>query len=74
MAICAIEDGTGRSITPGERESFARDFFAPAYVREAMQLACLMALMMEDDEDKKKRTHSGRGPTGHEPFRFLMRF
>ncbi len=73
MAICADEDRTGRSMTPGERESFVRGFFAPEYVRETMQLSCLMALMMED-EDEKQRTHSGRGPTGHELFGFLLRF
>jgi hypothetical protein len=61
-------------MTPGERESFARGFFAPEYVRETMQLSCLMALMMEDDEDEKRRVHSGRDPTGHELFRFLLRF
>jgi hypothetical protein len=58
----------------GERESFARGFFAPKYVRETMQLSCLRVLVMENDEDEKRRTHSGRGPTGHEPFRFLLRF
>jgi hypothetical protein len=61
-------------MTPGERESFARGFFAPKYFRETMQLSCLMALMVENDEDEKRRTHSGRGPIDHELFRFLLRF
>jgi hypothetical protein len=30
-----------------------------------------MALMMEDDEDEKQHTHSGRGPTGHELLGFF---
>ena len=61
-------------MTPGERESFARDYFAPEYFQETMQLSYLMALMMEDDEDEKLRAHSGRRPTGPELFRFLLRF
>jgi hypothetical protein len=61
-------------MTPGERESFARGFFAPEYFWETMQLSCLRALMMENDEDEKRRTHSGRGPTVLELFRFLLRF
>jgi hypothetical protein len=61
-------------MTPGERESFARGFFAPTFVRETMQLSCLRVQMIENDEDEKRRTHSGRGPTGHELFRFLSRF
>jgi hypothetical protein len=56
VAICADEARTGQSMTPGERESFARDFFAPEYVRETMQLSYLMALMMEDE---KLCAHSG---------------
>jgi hypothetical protein len=60
-------------MTAGERESFARGFFAPEYVRETMQLSCLMALIMED-EDEKRRVHSGRDPTDHELFRFLLGF
>jgi hypothetical protein len=64
VSICADEDRTGRSMTAGERESFARDFFATEYFREAKQLSYLMALILEDDMDKKLRAHSGRGPTG----------
>jgi hypothetical protein len=71
---CRDVAALGPSMTPGERESFARGFFAPEYVRETMQLSCLRALMMENDEDEGRRTHSGRGPTGHELFRFLLRF
>jgi hypothetical protein len=61
-------------MTPGERESFARDFFATECFRETMQLSYLMALMMEDDKDEKLRAHSGRSPTGPELFGFLLRF
>jgi hypothetical protein len=39
-----------------------------------MQLSCLMALIMEDGEDEKRRTHSGRGPMDHELFRLLSKF
>ena len=61
-------------MTPGERESLVPGFFAPEYVRGTMQLSCLRALMMEDDEDEKLCAHSGQGPTGPELFRFLIRF